>query len=1078
MSDNEKKVNNNSDEKPAGIRPRSKADEAGAHGKAVNPMLSKAKVVVKKVERPVSATPVLSAVSEKPIAKPVIKAETKAEVKTEAQVAPKATPKIVVKAEAPAAVKSESKPEVKAEAKSEAKIEAKTDSKPEVKDSASTEAKPEVKADVKAPSATSAPTDSGLKVKVEVDDALAARIARYQQAQQKNSQGGGAPRRSGEADGRGYTGSFNSASRDGQTGGQRPAGGGYQGGQGGGQRPAGGGYQGGQGGQGGGQRPAGGGYQGGQGGQRPAGGGYQGGQGGGQRPAGGGYQGGQGGQRPAGGGYQGGQGGAGRPSLGQAASSQGGAARPSLGQAAATTAGGGYQGGQRPAGGGYQGGQGGQRPAGGGYQGGQGGGGGYQGGQRPAGGGYQGGQGGGGYQGGQRPALGAGVPPIDPSSFPPPNPDGRASGKGGAKAPAKKIVSKKKKNDEKPGSEKFQVIESRANVSRVMASLSKNPTKKVYKKEVREDGEGSDRKILHVSDFVTVGELAGLLGQSPSRVIAKLMELGMMVTINFRVDFETIQLVADEFEFDVELMEEYEVSDDSEESKEEGALTPRAPVVTVMGHVDHGKTSLLDFIRKTKIVSGEAGGITQHVGAYSVKTANGPVTFLDTPGHEAFTAMRARGSQVTDVVVLIVAADDRVMPQTVESIEHARAANVPIIVAINKIDLETANPDRIMAQLAERGVLVEQYGGSVSCVQISAKKGLGVDELLDILALETEVLQLRANADVPARGTVIESRLDKGKGAIATVLIEAGTLRVGDPFVTGIYSGRVRAMLDSSGALLEEVGPGMPCQIMGMEGAHYSGDKLNVVEDEKAARDIAAKRRQAAQERDRQRKHQSIMDKFAEQGRSGYSVLNVIIKADVDGSAEAIASELEKLSNKEVKINIISKAVGNIKESDIDLASASEAVIVAFHLLPAPKLRDLAESEGVEIRQYRIIYQIIEDFKGLIEKQLKPTVREEVAGEAEVKQLFRVSKVGLSAGTMVQHGVVDLSAKMRIYRNGLEIGTGTVSSLKRHKEDVKAVKMGFECGIGVEGFDDLREGDTLAFFREITIQRKLSDVEK
>ena len=732
---------------------------------------------------------------------------------------------------------------------------------------------------------------------------------------------------------------------------------------------------------------------------------------------------------------------------------------------------GGQGGGAARPGGGYQGGQGGgaARP-GGGYQGGQGGGG-----ARP-GGGYQGGQGG--PPRGNQGAFGA--THSSPGGFTPPTANGAPGGAPAAGAPAAGKHGKGKKKKKAPiRKPEERAIEMKHNVNRVMASLSKTPTKKKYEKgQQDEDGIIEERKTLKVSDFITIAELAGMLKVLPALVIAKCMEMGMMVTINKRIDFETITLLADEFATDVELLEEYEEEVEGEEI-DEAALRSRAPVVTVMGHVDHGKTSVLDFIRSSRLTNAEAGGITQHIGAYQVQTDKGSVTFLDTPGHEAFSAMRARGSQITDVVVLVVAADDRVMPQTIESIEHARAAKVPIVVAINKCDLDTANPDKIRAELAAQGIEVDTWGGKVSCVEISAKTGAGMDKLLETLALETEILELTANPAIEARGTVIESRLDKGKGAIATILIQQGTLKVGDVFVAGIYFGKIRAIMDEVGKPIKEAGPSQPCQIMGLEGAPFSGDKIQCYKEEKQARGISNKRRMAAKERELQRRQHMTLGQLFDRVKAGsFTELNVIVKADVDGSAEAISQELEKLSNKEVHINIIRKSVGNIKEDDVMLAAASDAIIVAFHLLPNPAVRELAEKEGVDLKQYRIIYEIIEEFKGVMEGMLKPETREEVAGEAEVKEIFNISKIGKIAGSVVTNGKVDLEAKLRIYRGGTEVGVASVSTLKRHSEEVKSVKAGFECGIGIDGFEGLKIGDTLAFFKTIEIKRKLSDVEK
>ncbi|MDY6265091.1 MAG: translation initiation factor IF-2 [Fibrobacter sp.] len=617
----------------------------------------------------------------------------------------------------------------------------------------------------------------------------------------------------------------------------------------------------------------------------------------------------------------------------------------------------------------------------------------------------------------------------------------------------------------------------RQNVSRVMADLSKKPVKKVYRKEHNDNTSGEEKKILKTSDFITVGELAGLMDQMPARVIAKCMEMGMMVTINARLDFETIQLLADEFGYEAQLMEEYEeeVLGVEEESSEN--LKPRHPVVTVMGHVDHGKTSLLDWIRKTHVVAGESGGITQHIGAYEVTTSQGKVTFLDTPGHEAFSAMRARGSQVTDVIVLVVAADSMVMPQTVESIELAKREKVPMVVAITKIDLPTANPDKIRAQLAERGVEVEQWGGSTSCIEVSARTGQGMNDLLETLALEAEVLELKANPDAHARGAVVESKLDVGKGSMATILVQNGTLHVGDPFVCGIYAGRVRAMFNERGEQMKEAPPSSPCQVLGFDGTPQAGDDLIVVEDEKTAREIASKRRMAARERDlRARKTVSLENSFNEKKEGKLSELNLIVKADVGGSAEALAASLEKLTNKEVRVNIIRKGVGTITESDILLATTASAIIISFHLMPSLSIREMAEKEGIEIRNYRVIYDCIEDITNAVEGLLKPTLREELSGEAEIRQVFKIPKIGLIAGCMVTDGEVDRTSHVRVYRNGVELGTTVVQSLKRMKDDVKSVARGFECGIGLKGYEDIKEGDSLIFFKEIKVARTLKDV--
>ncbi|MCF0216035.1 MAG: translation initiation factor IF-2 [Fibrobacteraceae bacterium] len=617
----------------------------------------------------------------------------------------------------------------------------------------------------------------------------------------------------------------------------------------------------------------------------------------------------------------------------------------------------------------------------------------------------------------------------------------------------------------------------RQNVSRVMADLSKKPVKKVYHKDHSQNDAGEEKKVIKTPDFITVGELAGLLNQMPARVIAKCMEMGMMVTINARLDFETIQVLADEFGFEAEQMEEYEEETLGVAEEQTENLKPRHPVVTVMGHVDHGKTSLLDWIRKSHVVSGESGGITQHIGAYEVTTNVGKVTFLDTPGHEAFSAMRARGSQVTDVIVLVVAADSMVMPQTVECIELAKREKVPLVVAITKIDLPTANPDKIRAQLAERGVEVEQWGGQTSCIEVSARSGQGMDTLLETLALETEVLELKANPDAHAKGAVVESKLDVGKGSMATILVQNGTLRIGDPFVCGIYAGRVRAMFNERGEQLKEAPPSAPCQVLGFDGTPQAGDELIVVEDEKTAREIASKRRMAARERTlRAKQGVSLENAFNEQKEGKLSELNLIVKADVGGSAEALAASLEKLTNREVRVNIIDRSVGTITENDILRATTAKAIIVAFHLMPSVTIRELAQKEGIEIRTYRVIYDCIEDITNAVEGLLKPIMREEVSGEAEIREVFKIPKVGLIAGCMVTDGEVDRTSHVRVYRGDVELGNTVVESLKRHKDDAKSVARGFECGIGLRGYDNIQAGDRLVFFKEVKIARTLKDV--
>ncbi|MDR0330787.1 MAG: translation initiation factor IF-2, partial [Chitinispirillales bacterium] len=539
-------------------------------------------------------------------------------------------------------------------------------------------------------------------------------------------------------------------------------------------------------------------------------------------------------------------------------------------------------------------------------------------------------------------------------------------------------------------------VELKANVKKTLARIGSGIGKKKYKKEggQQDEIEDTSKKVLKVAEFVTPNELANMMNTAPSDVITKCLELGMFVTINQRLDFETIELVVDEFGYTASLMEEYVPEEDfgAEADEAVGALLPRAPVVTVMGHVDHGKTSLLDYIRKTNVIAGESGGITQHIAAYEVKTKHGSVTFLDTPGHEAFTAMRARGSQITDVIVLVVAADSAVMPQTREAIDHAKAANVPLVIAINKVDLPTANPDKIKGELASYNVLVEEYGGQVSCVEISAKTGHGIDKPLEVLALETEILELKATPEGRAQGVVIEAELDKGKGPIATVLIQRGTLTKGNAFVTGIHSGRVRELHNERGAIVENAGPSQPVLIIGLSGTPQAGDSFRVLDDEKEAREISARRRLAQKEREMRRINAVSLDNLYEQIQAGsVQNLNLIIKGDVDGSVEALAASLEKLSTPEIKVRVIHKSVGAIKETDIMLGEASNALIVGFHLSPNTKIRDLAKQEGVEIMTYRIIYEAVDAVHSAMEGMLKPEIRENTLAEVVVRKVFKVS---------------------------------------------------------------------------------------
>jgi len=602
------------------------------------------------------------------------------------------------------------------------------------------------------------------------------------------------------------------------------------------------------------------------------------------------------------------------------------------------------------------------------------------------------------------------------------------------------------------------------------------------KKEKREEEEQRileqqelDKTRIKVTEFVTVGELANLMRVSVAEVIQKVMGLGIMVSINQRLDKDTISIVADEFGFQVDYEQEFtaDILQDSEDEPE--LLKPRAPVVTIMGHVDHGKTSLLDYIRRSNVVAGESGGITQHIGAYEVVIDSGrKITFLDTPGHEAFTAMRARGAQVTDIVVLVVAADDSVMPQTVEAISHAQAANVPIVVALNKMDKPEANPDRIKQQLADKGVLVEDWGGKHQVVEISARTGKNVEQLLEKILLEAEVLDLKANADREARGVVIEAELDKAKGTTGTILVQKGSLRIGDSFVCGIWSGRVRAMYDERGQRVEVAHPSQPVQVTGFDGMPQAGDLFVVLKDEHQTREISVKRQQLKREQDFRQRHRITLDDISSQIREGQvRDLPVIVKADVDGSAEALADSLLRLSTKEVKVHVIHKGVGGISESDVLLATASRAVIIGFHVRPNLNARRLAQTEHVDIRLYNIIYDAINEVKTALEGMLAPTITEEVMATVEVRQIFKISKVGTIAGCYVKDGTIARGNKVRLIREGVVVYDGSMDTLKRFKDDVKEVAQGFECGISLQNFNDIKVGDIIEAYKMVETKRTL-----
>ncbi|TLP82290.1 translation initiation factor IF-2 [Maribacter sp. ACAM166] len=584
-----------------------------------------------------------------------------------------------------------------------------------------------------------------------------------------------------------------------------------------------------------------------------------------------------------------------------------------------------------------------------------------------------------------------------------------------------------------------------------------------------------ENKVLKVTEFVTATEVATMMGVSTTEIISACMSLGIMVTMNQRLDAETLSIVADEFGYEVDF-----VTADIEESIVEVVdapedLKPRAPIVTVMGHVDHGKTSLLDYIRKENVIAGESGGITQHIGAYGVTLENGErIAFLDTPGHEAFTAMRARGAQVTDIAIIVVAADDDIMPQTKEAISHAQAAGVPIVFAINKIDKSTANPDRIKEGLAQMNLLVEDWGGKVQSHDISAKTGTGVKELLEKVLLEAEILELKANPDKRATGTVVEAFLDKGKGYISTVLVQSGTLKIGDYVLAGTTSGKIKAMQDERGNIVSEVGPSRPISILGLDGASQAGDKFYVLEDEREAKQIASRRSQLQREQSVRTQRHITLDEIGRRIALGeFKELNIILKGDVDGSVEALTDSFQKLSTDEIQVNIIHKAVGPITESDVLLASASDAVIIGFNVRPMGNAKAIAEKEEIDIRVYSIIYAAINDLKDAMEGMLSPEMKEEISGTAEIRETFKISKIGTIAGCMVTSGKIFRNSNIRLIRDGVVIYTGTFSSLKRFKDDVKEVAKGYDCGLQIKNYNDIVEGDIVEAFLEVAVKKKL-----
>ena len=705
----------------------------------------------------------------------------------------------------------------------------------------------------------------------------------------------------------------------------------------------------------------------------------------------------------------------------------------------------------------------------------------------------------------------ASAPPLPPAAARPviptpvrPKPVASATPGGAVPAPPRPVASaapgaipleeRRREKGKKRKKGKKSLVDQEAvaqNISRTLASIKgpvakkgphrreEGPSFREVEEQKRRDEKEREKTLVRVTEFITVSELANILKVPAKEIVGfAFKELGQMVTINQRLDFDMIELIASAFGFQAVREEEYALAASDEQPKEEGGdLQPRAPVVTVMGHVDHGKTSLLDYVRKANVVAGEAGGITQHIGAYQVTLKEGrSITFLDTPGHEAFTAMRARGAQVTDIVVLVVAADDAIMPQTVEAISHAKNAGVPIVVAINKIDLPTANVQKVKQDLLAHGVVLEEFGGTTLATPISAKTGKNVQELLDQILLQAELLDLKANPDRRAQGTVLEATLDPGKGPLATILVQNGTLRGGDDFICGQFYGRVRAMYDERGQTVDAAGPSTPVQVLGFEGVPEAGDTFQVMADAAAARDIAQKRQRLEREAQHRRsgRVKTLEDFMAERAEGGAATLRIIIKADQGGPAEALADALAQLSTPEVKVEVVHRGVGAITDSDVLLAKASNAIIIGFHVRPDSNARASAEREKVEIRTYRIIYEAVEEVKAAMAGLLAPEKKEVVLGEAEVRQLFKIAKVGTIGGSFVRSGVIPRTARVRVIRDGVEVYDGTLASLKRFKDDVREVREGFECGIGVENFNDLKVGDLIEAYRIEEVARSLT----
>ncbi len=632
-------------------------------------------------------------------------------------------------------------------------------------------------------------------------------------------------------------------------------------------------------------------------------------------------------------------------------------------------------------------------------------------------------------------------------------------------------------NDDEVQKQIKETLEKLQTSSKSRASKYRKEKRDTHKKRSEEDIEKNeaDKKVIKVTEFITVGEIATMMDVSGNDIISACMSLGIMVTMNQRLDAEILTLVADEFGYEVEFVTAEIEESIQEENDSPENLKPRPPIVTVMGHVDHGKTSLLDYVRNENVIAGESGGITQHIGAYSVKLKNGNrITFLDTPGHEAFTAMRARGTQLTDIAVIVIAADDDIMPQTKEAISHAQAAGVPMIIAINKIDRDVANPDKIKEKLSGMNILVEDWGGKIQSQDISALKGTGIEDLLEKIMLEAELLDLKANPEKSASGSVIEARLDKGKGYITTLLVQNGNLLVGDYFLAGQYSGKVRALYDERGNQINSAGPSMPVSVLGLDGAPQAGDKFNVFIDEKEAKQIASKRTQLVREQSvRTQKHLTLDEIGRRIALGEFKELNIILKGDVDGSVEALSDSFEKLSTDEIHVNIVHKAVGAITESDVLLASASDAIIIGFNVRPSGNARSIADKEDVDIRNYSIIYDAINDLKDAMEGMLSPDLKEEISGNAEIREIFKISKIGTIAGCMILDGKVFRKSNVRLIRDGIVTTTTTLSSLKRFQDDVKEVSKGYDCGIQLKNYNDIKVGDSLEFYTELKVKKKI-----